>query len=101
MTYGLVTKLLARPGRRHALADCLLQAAELLGRDPSCIHYVVSTSDEPEAVWVSEVWTDRAAHDASLESEDIRAVVAQGRPLIANVSEQTSLAVLGGVGLPS
>ncbi|MDQ0989431.1 putative quinol monooxygenase [Streptomyces sp. V3I7] len=101
MTYGLVTKFLARPGGRDALADCLLQAAKLMERDSGCIHYVVSTSDEPEAVWVSEVWTDRAAHDASLEPEDIRAVFVQARPLIASVSEQTPLAVLGGVGLPS
>jgi hypothetical protein len=31
-------------------------------------HYIVSTSDEPEAVWVSEVSTCVAAQDASLET---------------------------------
>ncbi|MER6386624.1 putative quinol monooxygenase [Streptomyces sp. NPDC001250] len=101
MTYGLVTKFLAHPGKRDALADSLLQAAKLLDRDPGCVHYVVSTSAEPEAVWVSEVWTDQAAHDASLEPEDVRALVLQARPLIAGLSEQTPLTVLGGVGLPS
>jgi quinol monooxygenase YgiN len=100
MTFGLVGKFLALPGKRDELAACLLQAATLLERDSGCLHYVVSVSDEPEAVWVSEVWTDRSAHDASLEREDVRELVRKGRPLIAAVPEQTRLTVLGGVGLP-
>ncbi|MEU6541502.1 putative quinol monooxygenase [Streptomyces sp. NPDC047000] len=100
MTYGLVTKFLALPGERNALADCLLTAARQLAADPGCVHYVVATSAEPEAVWVTEVWTDRAAHDASLDSPQARAFIEQGRRLIAGVAEQTPLAVLGGVGLP-
>jgi quinol monooxygenase YgiN len=100
MTYGLVTKFLALPGERNALTECLLAAARQLAADPGCVHYVVATSAEPDAVWVTEVWTDRAAHDASLEPPEVRAAVARVRPLIASVAEQTPLAVLGGVGLP-
>ena len=83
MTCGLFGKFSAQPGRRDDLVGYLLQAARLLERDPGCLHYVVSTSDEPEAVWVSEVWTDEAAHDSSLEPEDIRSLIQQARPLIA------------------
>lgn len=100
MTYGLVGKFSAQPGKREELVDYLLDAASLLERNPGCIHYVVSTSDEPEAVWVSEVWTDQAAHDASLDPEDIRSLIQQARPLIAGMSDQTSLSVRGGKGLP-
>lgn len=100
MTYGLVTKFLALPGERNALIDLLLAAARQLDTDPGCVHYVVATSAEPEAVWVTEVWTDRAAHDASLESAGARALIERARPLIAGVAEQTPLAVLGGAGLP-
>jgi quinol monooxygenase YgiN len=99
MTYGLFGKFTAQAGKRDELVDDLLQAAELLQRNPGCIHYVVSTSQEPEAVWVSEVWTDQAAHDASLEPEDIRALIQQARPLIAGMSERTELTVHGGKGL--
>lgn len=100
MTYGLFGKFSAQPGKRDDLVGYLLQAARLLERNPSCIQYVVSTSDEPEAVWVSEVWTDEAAHDASLEPEDVRALIQEARPLIAGMSEQTRLNVHGGKGLP-
>lgn len=57
MTYGLFGKFSAQPGRRDDLVTYLLQAAKLLERNSNCIHYIVSTSDEPEAVWVCEVWT--------------------------------------------
>jgi len=100
MTYGLFGKFSAQPGMRDELVTYLLQAAKLLERNPGCIHYIVSTSDEPEAVWVCEVWTDLTAHDASLEPEDIRALIQAARPLIAGMSDQTQLAVQGGKGLP-
>ncbi len=100
MAYGLFGKFTAHPGKRDELVGYLLQAAELLERNPGCIHYVVSTSDEPEAVWVSEVWTEQAAHDASLEPDDIRALIKEARPLIAGMSDQTELTVHGGKGLP-
>jgi quinol monooxygenase YgiN len=100
MTYGLFGKFLAQPGRRDDLVGYLLQAATLLERNPGCIHYIVSTSDESEAVWVSEVWTDKAAHDASLEPPDMQALIQEARPLIAAMSDQTQLTVQGGKGLP-
>jgi len=100
MTYGLFGKFLAQPGTRDELVGHLLQAAHLLERNDGCLHYVVSTSDEPEAVWVSEVWTDQAAHDASLEPADVRALIQRARPLIAGMSDQTHLTVHGGKGLP-
>lgn len=100
MTYGLFGKFSAQPGKRDELVQYLLQAAALLERDPGCVHYVVSTSDEPGAVWVSEVWSNKDAHDASLEPEDIRALIQEARPLIAGMSDRTELAVHGGKGVP-
>jgi quinol monooxygenase YgiN len=99
MTYGLLGKFSAQPGRRDDLVTHLLQAAKLLERNSGCIQYIVSTSDEPETVWVCEVWTNEAAHNASLEPEDIQTLIQKARPLIAGMSDQTRLTVLGGKGL--
>jgi quinol monooxygenase YgiN len=77
-----------------------LQTAKLLECNSGCLHYIVRTSDEPEAVWVCEVWTDVAAHDASLEPEDIQALIQEARPLIAGMSDQRQLTLQGGKGLP-
>jgi quinol monooxygenase YgiN len=100
MTYGLFGKFSAQPGRRDDLVTSRLDAAKLLERNAGCIQYIVSTSDEPEAVWVCELWTNAAAHDASLEPEDIQALIQKARPLIARMSDQPQLAVQGGKGLP-
>jgi quinol monooxygenase YgiN len=100
MTYGLFGKFTAQPGRREDLVAILRQAADALHGDSGCLHYVVATSDEPEAIWVWEVWTDRAAHDASLEPPAVREIITSAMPLIAAMSDQTELAVVGGKGLP-
>jgi quinol monooxygenase YgiN len=99
MAYGLIGKFLAQPGKGDELAALLLGAANALEGFPGCLQYVVSTSDEPGAVWVTEVWTDRAAHDASLEPDETRALIERARPLIAGYSDATHLNVLGGAGL--
>ena len=99
MNYAFFGKFSVQPDRRDGLVNYLLQAAKLLERNPGCIHHIVSTSDEPGAVWVSEVWTSVAAHDASLEPEDIQVLIQEARPLITRMSDQTQLTVHGGKGL--
>ncbi len=99
MSYGLLGTFLAQPGRRDDLVEILLEAAAALGRDDGCLHYVISTTEDPDTVWVTEVWTDRAAHDASLEPEDVKALIQRAMPLIAGMGEQTHLTVHGGKGL--
>jgi quinol monooxygenase YgiN len=100
MTYGLFGKFSAQPSRRDDLVTCRLKAAKLLEHNSGCIHYIVSTSDEPEAVWVCEVWINVAAQGASLVPEDIQALIQNARPLIAGMFDQTRLTVQGGKGLP-
>src|SRR6266568_3022924 len=99
MAYGLFSAVTARPGKRNDLARYLLQAARLLEAEPSCLHYIVATSDEPDVVYVFEAWTDQRTHDASLTRDDIRMLVNEAGPSIAGMSEQARLAIQGGKGL--
>jgi quinol monooxygenase YgiN len=97
--YGLQGKLIARPGQRDALIAVLLEASRG-ARMPGCRLYVVSEIPaEPDAVAILEVWDDRAAHDASLQLESVRSVIAKGRPLIAAMGESVELRPVGGQGL--
>jgi quinol monooxygenase YgiN len=100
VTYGLFGKFSAQPGKRDELVQHLLGAARLLESDPGCVHYVVSTSDDPDGVWVWELWADKSLHDASLESDEIRALIERSRPLIAGISDRTELQAHGGKGAP-
>jgi quinol monooxygenase YgiN len=98
--YGLFGKLTAHPGQGDALAGLLLEAASIMPGDPECELYVVNRApDEPDAVWVYEVWTSRDAHAASLTNEAVRDVIQLAMPLIADMSARVELQPAGGKGL--
>ena len=99
MKYQLFGKFTAHDNKRDELVDILIQASELLKKNSDCIHYTISTSDNPNDVWVSEIWTNKAAHDESLNPEDIKALIKTAMPLIASMSDQTELSALGGKGI--
>jgi quinol monooxygenase YgiN len=89
----------AQPGQGEALAAILLEAAESLRANDSCLLYVVSRGEDADTIWVSEAWTDRAAHDASLDNPAARDQIARARPLIAGMDGRAEFTPLGGKGL--
>ena len=97
--YGLHGRIIATPGRRNALIALLLESAR--GEPmPGCRLYVVSEiPGEPDAIAVTEIWDDRASHDASLRLERVRSVIARARPLIAGMGESLELRPVGGLGV--
>jgi quinol monooxygenase YgiN len=99
--YGLHGKLIAVDGARDPLAGILLEAAEALRRNPDCRLYVVHVAeDDANGIWVTEAWTSQQAHDDSLQPDEVRALIARARPLIAGFGERQEFETLGGVGLP-
>lgn len=101
MTYGLFCGFTAAPGKRNELAGYLLRAAELMQQDQQCLLYVVAMTQEPDEVAVCEVWTDEAAHNASLNNAGVPELIAEARKVIAGVTGRTPLQVRGGKGLRS
>ena len=99
MTYGLFGSFVATPGKGEELVGHLLRAADLMRADESCLLYVVATTDETDEVAVAEVWTDEAAHDASLHQAGVSELIAEARQVIAGVAGHTRLTVHGGKGL--
>ena len=82
----------AQPDRKDALVGVLSEASELVRALPECVTYVVATvPDEDDAVCVMEEWASEEAHRASLEREDVRAVIGRGMPLIARVAAQVRM----------
>jgi quinol monooxygenase YgiN len=99
--YGLHGTIRAKPGQRDALLAVLLDAAKYAPRMPGCRLYVVGTiADEPDAISVTEIWDDKAAHDASLGLESVREIIGRGRPLIAGAGDSVTFTPVGGFGIP-
>jgi len=95
--YGLIGRMIAVPRRRDEPATILLDGADTM---PGCLSYVVATDPaDPDAIWITEVWTDAAAHAASLKLPRVRAAIAKGRPLIAGFGEHFVTTPIGGHGL--
>ena len=100
--YTLCGSFRAKPGEADALAALLLEAADALGAADGCLLYIVNRADDdPDAVWVLEVWTDEDAHQASLGLPSVQEIIAQARPLIAGMGDRFELRPVGGHGLPS
>ena len=98
--YGMHVRFTAQPGRGDELEAILLEAAEGTRLQPECRIYVVSRAPgEPELVWVTEAWTSREAHDASLTDPAARALIARAMPLLAGPPDATELRPAGGKGL--
>ena len=95
--YGLIAKVTAVAGQRDALIAILLEGTKSM---PGCISYVIATDPaEPDALWITEVWADRASHQASLTLPAVQAAIGRGRPLIAGFSNRIETVPVGGVGI--
>ena len=95
--FGLIGRIRAVPGKRGELAAVLVQED---GSMPGCLSYVVAEDPaDADLLWVTEVWTNEAAHKASLSLPSVQAAIAKGRPLIAGFDSQVRTKVLGGIGL--
>ena len=94
--YGLIGKMTATPGQRDTLTAILLEG---LGRMPGCISYVVAHDPaDDHAIWVTEVWTDEAAHRASLQVPEVREAIRKAMTLIATFGDAQVTTPVGGVG---
>ena len=67
---------------------------------PGCLSYVVSRDvEDDDALWVSEVWESKQAHEASLSLPSVQEAIAKGRPMIAGFGERFETEPVGGHGL--
>jgi quinol monooxygenase YgiN len=96
--YGLIGKINAAPGKRHDLVAILRESTASM---PGCLSYILALDkDDPDGLWVTEVWTDEAAWKASLALPAVQAAIARARPIIAGMSNRVVTTPVGGVGLP-
>jgi quinol monooxygenase YgiN len=83
MTFANVGTLGVRPGRRDDVVAILTRRNPQLD-EAGCLLYEVGISDdEPDAVFVSELWTSADAHRASLQLDSVRAAIEEAMPLLS------------------
>ncbi len=93
--YGLIGQMLSQPGKRDELVGYLRDAT---GAMPGCLSYVIALdSENPDAIWITEVWDSRESHAASLKLPAIQAAIAKARPIIAGFGQRFETVPVAGV----
>jgi len=96
--YGLIVKMVATAGKRDELIALLLQGTAAM---PGCLSYVIARdSVDDDGIWVTEVWIDKASHDASLSLPAVQKTIGAARPMIAAFNSPVVTTPAGGQGLP-
>lgn len=91
-------RLAARPGKGAELGELLVAAGDALAEVAGCELYLVSRqADDPDVVWVTELWRSRDDLDASLRDIAGSEQVAAAMALVAE-PRMIELDLLGGKG---
>jgi quinol monooxygenase YgiN len=82
--FGLCGRMTAQPGRRDEVVDLIREGVRAWGDASGLIAYsVIAMLEEPDTIRVTELWTDKAAHDNMTGSEAGRAVTQKIVALLA------------------
>jgi quinol monooxygenase YgiN len=95
MTFANVGKLGVKLGTREQLVEILTRPSGAMGQHGCLLYEVGINDDEPDMVFVSELWESRAAHAASLELESVRAAIAEAMPLLSGDTDGYRFEVIG------
>lgn len=92
--YGVIGQMKSAPGKRDELIGYLLAGTEEM---PGNLAYMIAKdAADAEAIWITEVWTSAAAHQASLQLPQVQAAIAKARPIIAGFGTRVETIPVGG-----
>lgn len=95
--FGMIGRMKAVPGKREQLLALLLKGSAAM---PGCLSYIIAKDlKDPDALWITEAWDSKEHHDASLHLPEVRAAIAEARPLIAGFDSGAETEPVGGIGL--
>lgn len=97
MNYVLINKMTTKPGKRQEVIAIMLEAGISFNDNSACLLYLVSGSkDDPNAIWVQDVWTNQADHEAAMQTETMMRYIKKTIPLLEDMPEQFQVVPAGG-----
>lgn len=83
--YGLIGKFRSVSGKRDELIAIMTAGSVKM---PGCLSYVIAKDlADPDALWITEVWTDGGSHKASLAIPEVAETIRKAMPLIAGFDQ--------------
>jgi quinol monooxygenase YgiN len=96
--FALVNRLQTKPGERDAVVENLLESGKAFDGNDACLLYLVTESvDEPDTIWVVDLWTSEEAHTDALQDPRLRPFIEATMPLLQAPPEQIELRHRGGI----
>jgi quinol monooxygenase YgiN len=97
MEFALLNRLTAKPGQRDRVVEILLESGRLFDGNSACRLYLVAKSeDDPNLIWVADLWTSEEEHAEALKAPELRRFVEQCMPLLEGMPEQIKVRPVGG-----
>jgi hypothetical protein len=85
--FGVFGRLTAQSGKRDDLIARLREAMRACDGRGLEFGSVNSVLDDPDAVWITQVWTTRDAHDTVTTSETLVSITASLMQLVSGTPE--------------
>jgi quinol monooxygenase YgiN len=82
--YGRMTAL---PGQRDELIAVLLDGFRASSEGGLLAYSINTLFDDPDTIWLTQLWIDKEAHDATTRSERVAAASRRVPPLLAQQPE--------------
>ncbi|MDB5552195.1 MAG: antibiotic biosynthesis monooxygenase [Rhizobium sp.] len=83
--YGLIGKFRSVPGKRDELIAIMKSGSVKM---PGCLSYVIAKDPaDADVLWITEVWTDKDSHAASLKIPEVGETIKKAMPLIAGFDQ--------------
>ena len=95
MTFVNVGTLESRPGHRDAVVAILTRRNAELGEIGCLLYEVGIDENEPDTVFIAELWESVEAHQASLKLGSVRAAIAEAMPMLTGKMDGYQFDVLG------
>lgn len=83
MTFVNVGTIGSIPGKRDLLVEILTRRSSDLERAGCLLYEVGINGEQPDTVFVAELWTSADAHQRSLQLESVQAAIQEARPLLS------------------
>lgn len=98
--FSIFGKFKVQEEKREEMVGILLEAAETMRDLDDCEVYLINTSEnEPNAVYVYEVWKNESAHQASLTLDATQTLIKRAKPIITGIERISTLQTRGGKGI--
>jgi quinol monooxygenase YgiN len=90
--YFVIAEIVSKKDKADDLRALLVPFAEKAAKEPGCLNYtLMEVIDEPGRFLTCERWTDKAALEAHMKTEDIKAIVPKLEPILAKPFTQLFL----------